>query len=61
MSSNESKWAQTSLNEPTWTERQNRPKLALMSSEDPKYTQNDPLWPQNKPKWAQMSLNEFKF
>ena len=55
MSSNESKWAQTSLNEPTWTESQNGPQWALMSSKDPKYIQNDPIWAPNRPKWAQMS------
>ena len=54
MSSNEYKWAQTSLNEPTWAESQNGPKWALMSSKDPKYIQNDP-------KWAQVSkLNKLK-
>ena len=40
-----------------------------MSSKDPKYIQNDPIWAQNRPKLghmstpkeAQMSLNELKF
>ena len=26
-----------------------------MSSKDPKYIQNYPIWAQNKPTWAQMS------
>ena len=31
-----------------------------MSSNDPKYVQNDPIRAQNGPKWALMSLNERK-
>ena len=31
-----------------------------MSSNGPKYVQNDPIWAENGPKWALMSLNECK-
>ena len=55
MNSNESKWAQTSLNEPKWAESQNGPIWAEMSSKDPKYIQNGPTWAENRSKWSQMS------
>ena len=55
MNSNESKWAQTSLNKPKWAESQNGPIRAEMSSKDAKYIQNDPTWAQNRSKWSQMS------
>ena len=61
MNSNESKWAQTSLNEPKWAESQNGPIWAEMSSKDPKYIQNDPTWAKiglNDLKWV--SLNKLK-
>ena len=46
MSSNESKSAQTSLNETKWAE---------MGPKDPKCIQNDLIWAQNRPKQVHMS------
>ena len=38
----------------------NKPKWVLMSSNDPKYVQNDPIWAENGSKWTLMSQNELK-
>ena len=50
MSSNESKSAQTSLNETKWAE---------MGPKDPKCIQNDLIWAQNRPKRVHMSKPKY--